>query len=133
MDTGNFQLTCSKGERLHPCHFRFSQILIEGMAGCAMVLGKLPSPGRPADLDNSRAWAFCVCRRCGWGLFGKFFSITSLFFSFLWETARYRLKYCFKRPLSPPKNQPTIQQEGNLLAKELSRLQFFLHFGIDIF
>ena len=28
---------------------------------------------------------------------------------FLWETARYRLKYCLKGPLSPkqPTNQPT--------------------------
>ena len=28
----------------------------------------------------------------------------------LWETARYRLKYCLKRPLNP--RQPTNQQSG---------------------
>ena len=33
--------------------------------GGAMVLGKLLVPGRPADLDYSRARAFCACRRCG--------------------------------------------------------------------
>ena len=34
-------------------------------------------------------------------------SIISLFFFPLWETARYRLKYCLKGPLSP--KQPTNQ------------------------
>ena len=30
----------------------------------------------------------------------------------LWETARYRLKYCLKGPLSPnqPTNRPTIEE-----------------------
>ena len=32
-----------------------------------MVLGKLPVPGRPANLDLSRARAYCACSRCGWG------------------------------------------------------------------
>ena len=39
-----------------------------------MVLGKLPVPGRPTNLDNSRAKAFCACSRCGWGWFGHFYS-----------------------------------------------------------
>ena len=39
-----------------------------------MVLGKLPVPGRPANLDDSRARAYCTCIRCGWGLFGHFYS-----------------------------------------------------------
>ena len=46
------------------------------------VLGKLPVPGRPTDLDYSRARAYCACRRCGWGLFGHFFSHLSFLFSF---------------------------------------------------
>ena len=47
-----------------------------------MVLGKLPVPGRPANLDYSRARAYCACSGCGWGLCGHFFlsSIISLFF-----------------------------------------------------
>ena len=57
----------------------------------------------------SRARAFCACSRCRWGLFG-IFSLIYLF-SFLspslWETARYRLKYCLKGPLNP--KQPTNQ------------------------
>ena len=39
-----------------------------------MALGKLPVPGRPANLDYSRARAYCDCSRCGLGLFGYFFS-----------------------------------------------------------
>ena len=46
-----------------------------------MVLGKLPVPGRPTNLDLSRARAYCACSRCGWGLFGIFSQVyQSLFF-----------------------------------------------------
>ena len=52
-----------------------------GWSGDAKVLGKLPVLGRPTNLDYRRARAYCTCSRCGWGLFGHFFSsITSLFF-----------------------------------------------------
>ena len=74
-----------------------------------MVLGKLSVPGRPTNLDYRRARAYCACSRCGWGCLDIF----SLVYHFpflspsLWETARYRLKYCLKGPLSPkPTNQP---------------------------
>ena len=58
---------------------------IEVWSGGAMVLGKLPVPGRPTYLDYSRARAYCACRRCRWGLFGVVWtlflsSIISLFF-----------------------------------------------------
>ena len=53
-----------------------------GWSGGAKVLGKLPVPGRPTNLDYSRARAYCACSRCGWGLFGHFFSHLSLLFSF---------------------------------------------------
>ena len=55
-----------------------------------MVLGKLPVPGRPFNLADSRARAYCACSGCGWGLFGHFYphlSFSSLSPS-LWETAR---------------------------------------------
>ena len=73
-----------------------------------MVLGKLPVPGRPTNLDYSRARAYCACSRCGLGgldIFSLVYHFSVLSPS-LWETARYRLKYCHKGPLSP-KNQPT--------------------------
>ena len=47
-----------------------------------MVLGKLPVPGRPTNLDRSMARAFCACSRCGWGMFGHFFSLLSFLLSF---------------------------------------------------
>ena len=79
-----------------------------------MVLGKLPAP---TNSDNGRARAYCAYRRCGWGLFGHFFSRLSFLFSFSHSLgdARYRLKYCLKGPLSP--KQPTNQTvSGNLVT-----------------
>ena len=76
-------------------------------SGGAMLLGKLSVPGRPTYLDNSKARAYCACSRCGWGLFGHFFSpIFSPFFLSFWETARYRLKYRLKKGRLTPTNQP---------------------------
>ena len=54
----------------------------EGWSGGAKMLGKLPVPGRPTNLDYSGARAYCAFSRCGWGLFGHFFSHLSLLFSF---------------------------------------------------
>ena len=46
-----------------------------------MVLGKLPVPGRPSNLADSRARAYCACSGCGWGLFRHFYShLSSLLF-----------------------------------------------------
>ena len=53
-----------------------------GRSGGAKVLGKLPVPGRPTGLDNSRTGAYCACGGCEWGLFGHFFSHLSFLFSF---------------------------------------------------
>ena len=47
-----------------------------------MVLGKLPVRGRPTNLDYSRARAYCAYSRCGWGLFGHFYSHLSFLSSF---------------------------------------------------
>ena len=80
-------------------------------SGGAMMLGKLSVPGRPTCFDCSRARAYCAFCRCGWGLFGHFFSHLSFLSSFslsLWETARYRLKYCLKGR-KPKTNQPTLK------------------------
>ena len=48
--------------------------MILGWLGGAMVLGKLSVPGRPSNLADSRARAYCACSRCRWGLFGHFYS-----------------------------------------------------------
>ena len=47
-----------------------------------MVLGKLPVPGRPTNLDKSRANAYCACSRCGWGCLDIFLSRLAFLFSF---------------------------------------------------
>ena len=91
-----------------------------GWSGVAKELGNLPVPGRSTYLDNSRARAYCACSRCGWGLFGHFFSSTfSLFFLPLWETARHRLKYWLKGLLNPkqPTNQPTYMFNRDAYSK----------------
>ena len=40
-------------------------ILGGGWSGGGMMLHKLPVSGRPANLDDSRARAYCSCSRCG--------------------------------------------------------------------
>ena len=53
-----------------------------GWLGGAMVLGKLPVLGRPSNLVDSRARAYCACSGCGWGLFGHFYSHLSFLSSY---------------------------------------------------
>ena len=45
-------------------------------------MSKLSVPGRPTNLNNSRAWAYCACSRCGLGLLGHFYSHISFLTSF---------------------------------------------------
>ena len=61
---------------LFPLFFKsfFSIAQGKGWSGGAMVLGKLSAPGRPTNLNYSRARAYCAYSRCGRGLFGHFFS-----------------------------------------------------------
>ena len=75
-----------------------------------MVLGKLPVPGRPTILTAVGQGLTALAVGAGVGLFGHFYSHLSFPPSpSLWETARYRLKYCLKEPLNPkqPAYQPT--------------------------
>ena len=77
-----------------------------------MVLGKLPVPGRPTILITVGQGPIALAVGAGGGGLDIF---TLIYPSFpfspsLWETARYRLKYCLKGPLNPkPTNQPTNQ------------------------
>ena len=66
-------------------YISISPLIIGLLSGGAMVLDKLPEPGRLTNLDNSKAMACCACSRCTWGLFGHYFlsSIISLVFLLL--------------------------------------------------
>ena len=78
-----------------------------------MVLGKLPVPGRPTIWITVGQGPTALVVDAGGGCWT--FLLSSVLFSSLspslWETARYRLKYCLKGPLNPkqPTNQPTFR------------------------
>ena len=79
-----------------------------GWSGGAKVLGKLPVPGRPTNLITVEQGPIALAVGAGGGCLDIFSLIYhfSFFSPSLWETARYRLKYCLKGPLSQ-NNQPT--------------------------
>ena len=72
-----------------------------------MVLGKLPVPGRPTIWITVGQGPTAFTVGAGGGCLDNF----TFLYPFpplspsLWETARYRLKYCLKGPLNP--KQPT--------------------------
>ena len=74
-----------------------------------MVLGKLPVPGRPTILITVGQGPIALAVGAG-GVVWTFLlsSVLSSLSPSLWETARYRLKYCLKGPLNP--KQPTNQK-----------------------
>ena len=74
-----------------------------------MVLGKPPVPGRPTILITVGQGPIALAVGAGGGdldIFTLLYPLSPLSPS-LWETARYRLKYCLKGPLNP--RQPTNQ------------------------
>ena len=60
-----------------------------------MVLGKLPVPGRPAIWISVGQGPTALAVGAGGGCLTLIYPFSSLSPS-LWETARYRLKYCLK-------------------------------------
>ena len=77
--------------------------------GGAMVLSRLPMPGRPTFRIAVEQGPTALAVGAGGGCL----DICTLIYPFsplshsLWETTRYRLKYCLKGPLNP--KQPTNQ------------------------
>ena len=80
-----------------------------------MVLGKLPVPGRPTIWITVGQGPSALAV----GADGSCLDMFILIYPFspspnspsLWETARYRLKYCLKGPLNP--KQPTNYRNSN--------------------
>ena len=59
----------SESEKLLHKILFFSEVCVwggGGGSGGVMVLGKLPVPGRPPNLDYSRTKTYCACSRCKW-------------------------------------------------------------------
>ena len=85
-----------------------------------MVLGKFPVPGRPTILITIGQRPTALAVGAGGGCLDILLS--SILSPSLWETVRYRLKYCLKEPLNPkqPTNQPssyTPMNQGTICAK----------------
>ena len=83
----------------------FACYVVLGDGQIAMVLGKLPVPGRPTILITVGQGPIALTVGAG----GGGLDIITLIYPFssfsLPLTARYRLKYCLKGPLNP--KQPT--------------------------
>ena len=87
--------------------------------------GKLPALGRPTIWMTVGQGPFVLAVGAG----GRdCLDILSLVYPCsplspsLWETARYRLKYCLKGPLNPKNNQPT-KSKGEPKPKKFSKSQ----------
>ena len=89
---------------------------LRGWSSGAMVLGQLPVPGRPTILITVGQGPTAHVVGAGGGCL-DIFTLIYPFFPLspsLWETARYRLKYCLKGPLNPkPTNQPINKTSTN--------------------
>ena len=90
-----------------------------------MVLDKLPVPGRPTIWMIVGQGPIALAVRVGVVWTFLLSSILSPLSPSLWETTRYRLKYCLKGSLNP--KQPTNQSETlfeNIIFSDLICLSF---------
>ena len=95
-----------------------------------MVLGKLPVPGRPTIWITVGQGPSALAVGAGGGcldIFTLIYPFSPLSPS-LWETARYRLKYCLKGPLNPkqPTNQLFCRAINNYLVVQKRLIIIFL-------
>ena len=108
-DEGSQHMVSSRNEKNYPKLSSNSLSYLGGWSGGAMVLGKLPVPGRPTVWMIVGQEPITLAVSAGGGCLDIF----TLIYPFsppspsLCETARYRLKYCLKGPLNP--KQPTNQ------------------------
>ena len=97
-----------------PCksyHLHCNYVMTRGWSGNAMVLGKLTVPGRPTIWITVGQGPIALAVGAGGGGLDIFTLIYPFSLSpFVWETARYRLKYCLKGPLTPKQPTKTTNQ-----------------------
>ena len=87
-----------------------------GWSGGAMALGKLSVPGRPTIWITVGQGPTALAVGAGGGCL-DIFTLIYPFFPLspsLWETARYRLKYCLKGPLNPKPINQSINQKPSI-------------------
>ena len=86
-----------------------------------MVLGKLPVPGHPTIWITVGQGPTALAVGAGGGCL-DIFTLIYPFFPLspsLWETARYRLKYCLKGPLSPKSTNQPNQMKAKMKIEKL--------------
>ena len=95
-----------------------------------MVLGKLPVPGRPTIWITVGQGPTALAVGAGGGcldIFTLIYPFSPLSPS-LWETARYRLKYCLKGPLNP--KQPTnLLRHGKSMSRNTNFILYEQYMG----
>ena len=91
-----------------PCLHAVKHIIM-GWPGGAKVLGKLPVPGRPTYLDNSRERAYCACSRCGWGCSHLLFLYS---FSLSMEDGPIYAEILSQRAIKPKTTNHTLWRKG---------------------
>ena len=100
-----------------------------------MFLGNLPVPGRPTILVTVGQGPGTLAVGAGGGCLDIFTLICpfSGLSPSLWETARYRLKYCLKGPLNPkqPTNQSPVTGKSTDLAFKFGKIVGLSLFDID--
>ena len=82
-----------------------------------MVLGEFPVPGRPTIWITVGQGPTALAVGAGGGcldIFTLIYPFSPLSPS-LWETARYRVKYCLKGPLNSKQPTNQISSEGSLM------------------
>ena len=91
-----------------------------------MVLGKLV-PGRPTIWISVGQGPTALAVGAGGGCLDIFTLIYpfSLLSPSLWETARYRLKYCLKGPLNP--KQPKSKEDADcILSRAIYKSEYLM-------
>ena len=100
--------------------------MVRGWSGGEKVLGKLPVPGCPTIWITVGQGPAAVGASVGClDIFTLICPFSSLPPS-LWETARYRLKYCLKGPLNlkQPTNHQMVRKN-----REMDDLRFYILFN----
>ena len=96
-----------------------------GWSGGAKVLGKLPVPGRPTIWITVGQGPIALTVGAGGGWL-EIFTLIYPFFPFslrLWETARYRLKYCLRGPLNSKPSNPKRGRQRRERTDESKNVQ----------